>query len=303
MICGGIDLGGTKIEARFFDGPDTATIEKRRVPTPLFSFDEMIDALVDQIEWLRAQGGNDLPIGVCVPGVIDRETGICYASNIPSTGHSIEAAVKARIGVAIPVINDCMAFAFSEAMNGAGQGEASVMGLILGTGVGGGYVLNGELPYRENGLAVEIGHVGMPLRAATRHNLPVFTCGCGKVACMENYMSGTGFANIAQHVTGQRIGAHELHVVDTNLAERLLNIWTDIVAECLYTIQVMLDPGCIVLGGGASQIPNLTDRLEVALERHRLGHVAAPQVRLALHGDSSGARGAGLAALEFAGAK
>ena len=172
LTCGGIDLGGTKIEARLFEGPEARTIELRRIPTPQQSYAAMLEALETQIRWLCNMAGRpDLPVGIAVPGIIDPETGRVFAANTPATGHSVRNDLQARLGRAIPVVNDCMAFALSEARGGAGEGHGTVMGLILGTGVGGGICVDGAPSRRHGGLAVELGHVGLPASAIARHAL------------------------------------------------------------------------------------------------------------------------------------
>ncbi|MGJ8612325.1 MAG: ROK family protein, partial [Octadecabacter sp.] len=163
MISGGIDLGGTKIEARLFDADGHATLATRRVPTPTESYGAFLDALQAQIEWLMEQAdAPDLPIGIAVPGLLDPETGRLFAANIVASGQLVGADISARLGRDIPLLNDCMAFALSEACGGAGDGFGNVLGLILGTGVGAGFCTDGRMPMRAGGLAVEIGHVAAP---------------------------------------------------------------------------------------------------------------------------------------------
>ncbi|MDV7141449.1 ROK family protein [Tropicimonas sp. TH_r6] len=293
MLCGGIDLGGTKIEARLFDGEAALTVETRRIPTPQSSFAEMMAGLEEQVAWLEGHAPG-LPIGVAIPGVIDPVTEENFASNIPATGHSVGRQLALDTGRAIPVVNDCMAFAFSEAHGGAGTAFHSVMGLVLGTGVGGGFCLGSRLAYRHAGLAVEIGHVGISARALARHDLPLWKCGCGRVACMENYISGTGLARLAEWKLGETLTGRELEAHPR--AEDVLTIWADLTADCLDTIQLLLDPDCIVFGGGVSNMPGAVERLEAAFGALRLGSVRLPTLRIAQHGDSSGARGAALVA-------
>ena len=298
MISGAIDLGGTKIEARLFDHAAN-TQDMRRVPTPRDDFDSFLAALVGQIRWLEEQSGDPaLPVAISIAGLIDPRTGIATASNIPVSGRNLSRELGEALGRDLPLINDCMAFAYSEAHGGAGEGAATVLGLILGTGVGAGFVIRGDLPPRHAGLAVEIGHLGMPARALTRHGLPIWPCGCGRDACNENYTSGTGLRRIAEwaglsdpdpvHVAGRAATDPE--------AARVMEIWADLTGEMLYSAQLMLDPQVIVVGGGLSNIPGLPERLTGALKRLRLGQVSLPDIRVAVHGDSSGARGAALMA-------
>ena len=295
-MIGGIDLGGTKIEARLFDSSATKTLSVHRIPTPLSSFDAMADGVAEQVRWLDSHANRPLPVGISVPGIIDPETGIGFASNIPTTGHALAPALTERLGRTLPMVNDCMAFAYSEANGGAADGARVVMGLILGTGVGGGLCIDGQIPPRHAGLAVEVGHLGMPGRALERHGLPLWPCGCGRMGCMENYISGTGLSNLAEWHTGQRLTAEELASADTPEATRVMEIWADLAGDCLYAIQVMLDPDCVVLGGGLSNMAGIAEILSESLARQRLGSARSPRIVAARHGDSSGARGAALMA-------
>ena len=293
MICGGIDLGGTKIEARLFDGPDCATVKARRIATPRDSYANLLDALLEQIDWLtELAGAPNMPIGIAFPGIVTPDTGMVFASNICASGQTLAGDLGAKLRRTFVTINDCMAFALSESTGGAASDAHVVMGLVLGTGVGGGICRGGALDARLGGLAVEIGHVPLSADALTRHDLPRLPCGCGRRGCTETYVSGTGIANIAELKTGQRLQAPEL--VGTH--EDILDIWADIAGECLMTIHLMLAPDCIVLGGGLSNLPNVSERLNLAMKHHAFGDMVLPQLVQAQHGDSSGARGAALLA-------
>ncbi|MBT9385201.1 ROK family protein [Pseudooceanicola sp. CBS1P-1] len=292
--CGAIDLGGTKIEARLFDA-DLADLDSRRIATPTADFDSFLTALAAQIRWLCDRAGrSDLPIGICVPGLVDPDTGLAFASNVPITGRDLGQALEALFHRRFPLANDCMALALSEANGGAGEGFESVVGLIIGTGVGAGQALNGQMVPRHGGLAVEIGHVGMTARKLIPHDLPLSPCGCGKTGCMERYMAGSAFARLSEWKLGHPVEGPEL-VARAAAGEpamaAILDLWTDLAAECLLTIQLMLAPDCIVIGGGVSRLPGLIPRLAAALEANRLGPARLPELRIAQHGDSSGARG------------
>lgn len=297
MISGGIDLGGTKIEARLFDGPDAHTVVTRRIATPVSNYDAMLDALIEQIEWLfdNASGNREIPVGIAIPGIVDPHSGMVFTANIPASNHNIGDDLAARLKRHFVVVNDGMAFAVSEARQGAAQGYRSVMSLVLGTGVGGGFCMDGELTHRHGNLAVEVGHIALPASAIARHELPLWRCGCGRMACMETCISGTGLSNIAEFKLGTRLAAEQL-IGDEHAL--VLDIWSDIAGECLLTIQLVLDPDCIVIGGGLSKLHNVTQRLSDALKHHALSKTGIPDIVIAQHGDSSGARGAALLAIK-----
>ncbi|MCV3768134.1 ROK family protein [Rhizobium sp. TRM95796] len=300
MICGGIDIGGTKIEARLFS-EDLTTLDLRRVPTPTERLDDFIDVLAAQVRWLEQLSGErrELPVGVALPGLIDTRTGRAFTSNLPASGHDIGALLCDRIGRRLPVMNDCQAFTLSEANGGAGEGFDTVIGLILGTGVSAGLTFSGRLTKRLNGSALEVGHIMVPASAVLEQGLPLWTCGCGRVGCFEQYISGTGLAAIGKHRLGRPMRAEEIVTAalsgEPNFAE-VLSEWLRIAAEFLLIIQLAHDPDCIVLGGGLARIPGVAKRLQAPFQALLLGEMQMPAIRTAMHGDSSGARGAAIMA-------
>jgi len=300
MICGGIDIGGTKIEARLFS--DTLqTIDVMRVPTPRDTLAGFVECLAEQIGWLEAQSGvaDRLPVGIAFPGLIDRQTGRAFTSNLPVSGHDIETVLAERIGRRLPFMNDCQAFALSEANGGAGDGFGCVVGLIMGTGVGAGLTVQGRLTQRLNNGALEVGHIGVPARTLLPRGLPLWSCGCGKQGCFEQYVSGSGLAALGSFRLGRPATSEEivsLALGDQPQAVAVLGEWAEIAAELLLTIQLDHDPDCIVIGGGLSNLPDIVLRLETALKAIRLGETRLPAIRVAIHGGSSGARGGAIMA-------
>lgn len=297
MMIGGIDLGGSKIEARLFDGPEAITRTRHRIPTPAMDYAALVEALVAQVRWLETQAGTALPVGVALPGIIDPASGICTAANVPVTGRTLAADLAARLGRTLPLLNDATAFALSEARGGAAEGSPSAVGVILGTGLSAGYTLGGAPAPRASGLAVELGHIGLSARALSRHALPLLRCGCGRLGCLERYLSGPGLRALSIDVTGQDRSAEEIAeaaISGETDAQHVLDIWADLAGEMLDMLHLMLDPAVIVLGGGLSNLPGVTERLAAAHATHRLGDTRLPDLRLAEHGDSSGARGAAL---------
>ncbi len=300
MTAGAIDVGGTKIESRLFDA-GLRTIATRRVPTPAGDFESFVAALEAETRWLLDGAGNPaLPVGIGLPGLMDPSSGLCFAANLPISGRNVRAELVARLGRPIVFGHDCLSFAYSEAHGGAGEDFETVVGLIMGTGLAAGVCIDGRIPPRHNGMALEIGHVGVPGRLLERLHLPLRTCGCGKPGCFEAYVSGPGLAALARHELGVPLSPPELAAraaADDAGARRVLGIWTDLAAECLLTLQLLFDPDCVVLGGGLSRMTGIMDLLAPALAERRLGHARPPVLRLADHGDSSGARGMALLAL------
>ncbi|MDB5659427.1 MAG: glucokinase family protein [Cypionkella sp.] len=291
----GIDLGGTKIEACLFDD-DLMPLVRRRIATPIASFDDMIDGLVDQYHWACAQAGTqDLKLGIGVPGFVEKGTGRLLATNLPGTDKSLPQVLEQRLNAAIATENDCKCFALSEANGGAGDGAETVFGLILGTGCGGGVCLNGRLVRGLAGLPGEIGHLGIPVSFAER--LPVLICKCGRVGCYETLVSGPGLRILGQSIAGLDIPAEEIAARAAAGEPRpaaALALWSELVCELLLTIQASIDPDQIVLGGGLSKIPDITSILDSQMQKTLMQGLPLPQLSVARFGDASGVRGAAM---------
>ena len=209
------------------------------------------------------------------------------------------ARLTAVAGRPLPVMNDAMALAFSEANGGAAEGAAAAVGLILGTGVAAGICVDGRPAPRLGGMAVELGHCGMPARALARHGLDLWPCGCGRPGCIEAYVAGPGLVRLAAHRGLGTVAAPELAAragAGDAAAEAVLGTWADLAAEALEVLQMTIDPAVVVLGGGLSQMPGIVGRLEAALPPRLMPGTPAPALRIARHGDASGVRGAALLA-------
>lgn len=295
-VAGGVDVGGTKMLARVFDA-QMQVLAERKAPTPTQDYDAFLDTLAELVSRI----GPDVPVGVSLAGFVDPVTGLGLASNLPITGRAVAQDLSARLGWAPAMINDCDAFALSEAVDGAGAGASVMIGLILGTGMAAGLCVDGRLAPRGRAQAVEIGHVGLPLRVADHYGLGLWPCGCGLTGCFERYVCGAGLTALAEHLvghpyTGETL-AEGLRRADPKATE-FFREWCEIVAEALSVIHMMNDPQVIVLGGGLSALPGLVPALTEAFRTHGLPGTPRPELRLAAHGGASGARGAALKALQ-----
>ena len=294
MQSGGIDAGGTKLDATLFDA-GMQVIAHRRVAAPADGFARFADALADQACWLIERSGEaDLPIGIGLPGIVDPVSGATTAANVPASGRNVAAALRERLGREAVFGTDSVAFALSEAQGGAGDGCRNVVGVVMGTGVGAAQVIDGGVPPRANAMAVEIGHVGTSARVLAAHGLPQTRCGCGRLGCVETWVAGPGLKRLAAHILGEAVAPPDLAAHPQG--ETVLTIWADLAAEALDTLHILLDPDCIVLGGGLSLLPDAPGRLARALAQRRLGQVRLPDIRLARFGDASGGRGMALMA-------
>jgi predicted NBD/HSP70 family sugar kinase len=300
MIAGGIDLGGTKIEAQLFRA-DWSLAARRRIDTPK-TYDDLLTAMADQISWIEAQA-KAIPIGVAAAGLVNPATGLALTANLPAMGQPFPADIAAKVGREITYVNDCRALTLSEAVFGAAQGFSPAIGLIIGTGIGGGVAVNGQLLAGQAALGGEFGHFALAAGPVVAHGLPVIRCGCGRLGCTETLISGPGLSRIVRHKTGRDLTPPQiatLRKTEPDIAE-CWEIWRDLVVEMLMALCLTIDPACIVLGGGLSKIDGVIPDLTTALARAQLAGFRIPALRLAEGGDASGARGAAYAALQARG--
>ncbi len=294
-LAGGMDVGGTKIEAKLF-GPGWSVLDSRRTATPTGDYQSLLQGISDQFDWLEQSADRvDIPIGIGVPGLVDHATGHMVIANLPVEGRNLAKDFASARGRAVPFVNDCRAFTLSEAVLGAGRGHGAVLGLVIGTGVAGGLAVNGQLLGARNDAAGEFGHTPIPATLAREYDLPILRCGCGQMGCYETFVSGPGLERLAEHLTGTRASTAQI-AGDA----RVMQVWARLAGAMLRTILLVADPDVIVLGGGLSNIPGLADLLAGELPNDLLAGVSPPPVRLAEGGDASGARGAALMALEDA---
>jgi fructokinase len=276
----GVDLGGTKIEAIALDGKKE--LRRRRIATPRGDY----PATVAAVAALVGEMGEG-PVGVGIPGALSPVTGLVKNAN--STwliGRPLKQDLERALQREVRIENDANCFALSEATDGAGQGAHAVFGVILGTGVGGGIVVDGKLLKGPNAIAGEWGH--NPLPAPGAQDLPLPACYCGRAGCIETYLSGPGLARDHQALTGGT-AAPEAIVAGQGAA---LGRYEERLARALASVINVLDPDVIVLGGGMSNVQRLYTEVPRLWSRHVFSdHVATRLVRNA-HGDSSGVRGA-----------
>jgi N-acetylglucosamine kinase len=299
IFAGGIDLGGTKIEVQVF-GPDWQLVARHRWPTPP-GYDHLVTAMADAVHWCEAQGHKGLPVGIAAAGLVNPATGFALTSNLPATGRPFPADIAAAADRPIAWINDCRALALSEATLGAARGADPAVALILGTGVAGGVVSKGALLPSPAQVGGEFGHFPLAAAPVVAHGLPVPACGCGRIGCAETYLSAPGLARIAAHLTGQGHNPEAIVAgrATTPAFARAWDIWLDLATDFLVTLCFTIDPEVIVLGGGLSRAPGLTDDLTTRLSQATLAGFPIPAIRLAQGGDASGARGAALHALSL----
>jgi N-acetylglucosamine kinase len=295
MIAAGIDLGGTKAEVQIF-GTDWNIEARDRTQTPK-DYDQLVKMLARQIAWVDEKVGRKIPIGIGAAGLINPITGLALTANLPATGRPFPYDINQAAGRKISYINDCRAFGLSEAVFGAGFDYGVVMALNLGTGIGGGIVVDKKLlsgPTRTGG---EFGHIAAPAYLLQQYSLPILTCGCGRLGCFEAYISGLGMGRLAKIVLDRDLTPREIGAQKDLGARQVWNIWCSLTAELLRSLCLTVDPDVIVLGGGMSQIPGVEGDLKTALKGDVIGDFGVPKITLAAGGNTSGARGAAFHAI------
>lgn len=292
----GIDLGGTKLEgiALSYDGTECARL---RVATPRH-YDGTIMAIADVVRRLEAEVGTPATVGVGIPGAVTPGTGLVKnANSVWLIGKPLLRDLEVALGRSVRVMNDADCFALSEAADGAGAGAPSVFGVILGTGVGGGLVIDGKPIQGPNLITGEWGHNPLPWPSPAELDGP--SCYCGKQGCIETWLSGPGFAR--DHAAGSNTpletapdarAVFDLAQSGDAGALAALDRYHDRLARSLATVINVLDPWTIVLGGGVSNLPGLSDAVLKRLPRWVFSDRVNTRVVRNHHGDSSGVRGA-----------
>ena len=293
MLSFGVDVGGTKIELIALDG-DGGVRRRQRIETPAGDYAGTIEAIGRLVESAERELGDRGHVGVATPGA--RSLGSGLLKNANSTwlnGRAVKEDLERRLSREVRIENDANCFALSEARDGAGRGGHVVFGVILGTGVGGGVVIDGRVVTGANAIAGEWGHNALPRPTADDHPLPL--CYCGRSACIETYLSGPAFAADHARASRIRIPADEIArraAGGDRDARAALARYEERLARSLASVINVLDPDVIVLGGGLSAIASLYEQVP----RLWNAGVFSDEVRTRLvppaHGDSSGVRGA-----------
>lgn len=280
MIRIGVDFGGTKIEAAALDaeGQFRARV---RVPTPT-GYDDRLEATREVVAEAERQAGATVSrVGVGGPGSPSPATGLMRNSNSTVLNdRPFPADLERVLGRSVRYANDANCLALSEATDGAAAGSDVVFAVIIGTGCGGGIAIGGRPIAGRNLVAGEFGHT--PLPWPRPEELPGVACWCGRMNCLELWLSGTGFARDAGRPAPEAVAA----------ADPAVDRYIDRLGRGLAVVVDLLDPDVIVLGGGMSNIERLYADLPGAIAPHVFSDVFATPIRKALHGDSSGVRGA-----------
>jgi fructokinase len=293
MIRIGVDIGGTKIEVAAID-ESGAELFRRREPAPRGAYPDAVRAIAESVLDAERTLGAPCSVGVGTPGAVSTKTGVlknAYASVL--NGMPVKSDLERLLGREVRFANDANCFALSEAADGAAQGARVVFGAILGTGVGGGIVVDGRAIEGANSIAGEWGHNSLPWPSP--EEMPGPRCACGREGCIEAFLSGPGLVRDHLLATGQSREPADI-VARAEAGDRgaagTLDRYEERLARALAAVINLLDPEVIVLGGGMSNAACLYRNVPARWGRHVYSDTVVTRLVKAAHGDASGVRGA-----------
>ena len=289
----GIDLGGTKIEIACLNIDNNNIIFRKRIPSPQNDYNETLNSIKGLVETSENELGLTCPVGIGIPGSISSKTGrIRNANSVWLNGRFLESDLSKKLNKKIKIENDANCFAISEAMDGAGSKFNNVFGVILGTGVGSGIVFNKKLIKGTNGISGEWGHNPLPWKRKNFNSRP---CWCGKFDCIEKYISGPAVENEHRKKFAESLSLKEIvqnYMGGDKNCKATIDLLIERIAKCLAFIINIIDPDVIVLGGGLSNLDFIYEKVPKIWENWIFSDYVNTKLLKAVHGDSSGVRGA-----------
>lgn len=310
----GIDWGGTKMEVIGLTD-DGQELCRHRIPTPREDYEGSVRAVCDLVGHVRQTTGLDGTVGIGLPGSPNPMTGLIRNSNAWwLNGQPLGRDIEAALGQPVRIANDGNCLAVSEAIDGAGAGAHIVHGIILGTGHGSGIAIDGKSHAGHQGLAGEIGHYSLPW--PKEGDYPGPRCWCGRQGCLEMFCSGTGFEldySVATGVERRAVEIIDLKRAGDPAARATYERYVDRLARSLSLVIDIIDPDVFVFGGGMSNVDELYVDLPLLLRSRTnlydgddklvFSDSVETPIRKAMHGDSSGVRGAAFLWRETGGAR
>lgn len=292
MIQIGVDFGGTKIEAAAIDR-EGAFLSRLRVPNP-GEYGAAITAVRDLVEQVEAEAGGRGSVGVGAPGSVSPKTGVVRNANSTwLNGKPFREDLELALGRPVALANDANCLALSEAADGAAAGARIVFAVIIGTGCGGGVVVDGRLVEGANGIGGEWGHA--PLPWLNEGEWPGPRCWCGRRGCLETWVSGTGLRRDFAAATGRELTGEAIlqaaRAGDPD-ASAAFDRYVDRLGRALAMVCNILDPDVFVFGGGVSNAPEIYQRVPPVVQKYVFSDVWEAKLTPATWGDSSGVRGA-----------
>ena len=288
----GIDLGGTKTESIILD-ENGKEVERLRKETPK-NYNGTLDTICGLVKYLEEKYKTKCTVGVGTPGALSKETDCIKGGNsIWLNGRPLKKDIELRLNRKIFFENDANCFALSEAYDGAGSKHEIVFGVIIGTGVGGGLVINKKIINGFNNITGEWGHNQMPVGSNDKWNR--HDCYCGKKGCVETFLSGPGFSKHYYDLFNDKLDAKIIQENANNGDEKALKFifqYLDYLARGLAQVINIIDPGAIVLGGGVSNMKQIYGNINAKLKKYVFSDTVNTEVVKNKFGDSSGVRGA-----------
>ena len=288
----GIDLGGTKIEAVLLEGSG-GVVHRQRVGTP-GDYEATVARIADLVRRIDSACGERPPVGIGTPGAwVESSRTMKNCNSTWLNGRALLDDLNEALNHRVRIANDANCLVLSEAVAGAGEGARVVFGVILGTGVGGGIVVDGRLFAGANAVGGEWGHTPLPyLRTdpatiAVEEGLADRECYCGRLNCVETFLSGPGLAATHRELRGERLSAERIPRDAPSV-----DLYKTMLARSLAQIVNVLDPDVIVLGGGLSNIERLAEDVARRMGGYGFSHEGRTRVVRAEHGDASGVLGA-----------
>lgn len=288
----GIDFGGTKIEAAALN-PEGNYLKRIRKPNP-GEYKEAINTVCSLVAEIEAETGETGTVGIGTPGSVSPKTGLMRNSNsLYLNGKDFQKDLSLALKREIRIANDANCFVLSEAIDGAGSGANVCFGIILGTGCGGGLVVDGKLINGKNGIAGEWGHNPLPWPKTNELIEP--ECYCGQKGCLEQWISGTGFQNDYFRSTGKKLNSEDIinsaRLGDKHSIVALENL-IDRIGRSIAVVCNTIDPDAIIIGGGLSNVPEIIESIPLKVEQYVFSNAWSTPIVPAKWGDSSGVRGA-----------
>ncbi|EER46821.1 N-acetyl-D-glucosamine kinase [Actinobacillus minor NM305] len=298
MIYYGLDIGGTKIELAAFN-EKLEKLHSERVPTPQSSYEEWLRAVETLVRNADKKLGEKGTVGLGIPGFVNHKTGLAEIANIAvAHDNPILKDLSERLEREVRAENDANCMALSEAWDESNQQYNTVLGLIIGTGFGGGIVMNGKAHSGQIGMAGEVGHIQLnyhALKLLGWDKAPIYKCGCGNTACLDSYISGRGFEMLYNDLVGEKLNAKTIierfYAKDPKTVE-FVEKYIELMAISISPLITVLDPDMIVFGGGLSNFEHIYEVLPTVLPKYLMRSAEVPVIKKAIHGDSSGVRGA-----------
>jgi len=290
----GIDLGGTKTEVVVLDD-NFQPVYRKRVATPSHDYGAILDLITDLVDGAKKSLQARPTVGIGTPGAISPVSGFQRNSNTTCmNGEAFKTDIERRLKSEVKIENDANCFTLSEALTGAGKGYSVVFGVILGTGTGGGIVVNQKLLSGPNAIAGEWGHNPLPWKTEADGST---ICYCGKEGCIETFISGSSLARNFEKRNAVILSSEEIVHGASNgekNCELAMELYFDQLARALAHVINILDPDAIVLGGGMSNIEEIYQQIPPRLADYVFSDCVETPILPALHGDASGVFGAAM---------